>query len=79
MLKLVNSKWVKDISILNRDLRRVLVVDKDSEGFSMYPDNGIVIPEWNGDENDRALFDTIAFIDHLHSHDVKDIRKEIQI
>lgn len=40
-------RW-KDLSLLNRDLSRTLIVDNSPEVFLRQPDNGLVIASWEG-------------------------------
>jgi len=44
---------IKDLSYLNRDLSRVLIIDKNVDAFKLQPDNGIILPEFKGDSNDK--------------------------
>ncbi|XP_027563575.1 mitochondrial import inner membrane translocase subunit TIM50 [Neopelma chrysocephalum] len=53
---------VKDISCLNRDPARVVVVDCRRESFRLQPHNGLGLPRWDGASEDRALYDLAAFL-----------------
>jgi import inner membrane translocase subunit TIM50 len=51
------GKHVKDLSKLNRDLRKVVIVDDDPEAFQFQPENGIRIKPFRNakDKADRSL------------------------
>ena len=49
------SVYVKDLSKLGRDLKRMIIVDNVAQNFKRQPDNGIHIRSWFDDSNDKAL------------------------
>lgn len=49
------SKSIKDLETLGRDLKKTIIVDNISENFKRQPKNGIFIESWFGEENDQAL------------------------
>lgn len=51
-----HGKHVKDLTRLGRSLRRVIQIDHDADHLSMQPENGILIREYEGDEDDREMF-----------------------
>lgn len=52
----------QDISCLNRDPAKVVVVDCRREAFCLQPYNGLALPRWDGSSDDRALYDLTAFL-----------------
>ena len=54
-LSKINNAPVKDLSVLGRELNRVLIVDDRSSNFRMQPENGIKIKPWLGDPDDREF------------------------
>lgn len=52
----------QDISCLNRDPARVVVVDCKKEAFRLQPFNGVALRPWDGNSDDRALLDLSAFL-----------------
>lgn len=45
----------KDLSVLNRDLRKVILVDWSEDSASMNRENALILPKWEGDNTDRSL------------------------
>ena len=49
------SGFVKDLTILRRNLKDVLIVDNLATSFMKQKENGILIPSWYGDKSDTEL------------------------
>jgi TFIIF-interacting CTD phosphatase-like protein len=45
---------VKDLSLLGRDLSRVVIVDNDPVSFLRHPDNAVLIRSFRGTDEDAA-------------------------
>ena len=45
----------KDLSKLGRDLKNVIIIDNNSCNFGLQPKNGLLIRDFEGDENDDEL------------------------
>lgn len=54
--------YFQDISCLNRDPARVVVVDCKKEAFRLQPFNGVALRPWDGNSDDRVLLDLSAFL-----------------
>ena len=76
-LCLRNGELVKDLSYLNRDLKNVIIIDKSANMVRFQPDNAIILPEFKGDKNDKALIELIPFLEHLVKDRITDVREEI--
>ncbi|KAJ3296416.1 mitochondrial inner membrane protein required for protein import, partial [Blyttiomyces sp. JEL0837] len=63
--RLMGAKHVKDISCLNRDLGKVLILDTDAANFQLQPENGITVKAWKGEENDMELPKLMKFLEEL--------------
>jgi Dullard-like phosphatase family protein len=72
-----NGELVKDLTYLNRDLKNVIIIDKSAKMVRLQEDNAILLPEFTGAENDKALIELIPFLEHLVKDKVVDVRKEI--
>ncbi|XP_077645240.1 mitochondrial import inner membrane translocase subunit TIM50 [Lonchura striata] len=74
----MDGHHVKDISCLNRDPARVVVVDWRREAFRLQPYNGLALPRWDGGSEDRALYDLAAFLKTIALSGVEDVRAVLQ-
>ena len=57
--RVYKNMFVKDISIFQRHLSKVIIVDNSAESFILQPQNGILISSWIGDRKDTALLKEI--------------------
>ncbi len=53
----------QDLSYLNRDLSKVILVDTNPEHVALNPENAIVVPAWDGRPGDKGLVDLIPFLE----------------
>ena len=51
----MNNYYVKDLSLINRDLSKVIIIDNIEENYMLQPSNGLNILNFEGDENDSEL------------------------
>nr|KAF6408243.1 translocase of inner mitochondrial membrane 50 [Molossus molossus] len=68
----------QDISCLNRDPARVVVVDCKKEAFRLQPYNGVALRPWDGDSDDRVLLDLSAFLKTIALNGVEDVRTVLE-
>ncbi|CAD8181906.1 unnamed protein product [Paramecium pentaurelia] len=66
--------YIKDLSILNRSLAKVIIVDNMPENFQLQPENGIYIQSWFGDTKDKALKDLQPLLEQIAIKKCKDVR-----
>ena len=50
-----NGTFVKDLSKLGRDLRKVIIVDNSPSCYMLQPYNALAIPDWTGNLQDKEL------------------------
>ncbi|XP_053460825.1 mitochondrial import inner membrane translocase subunit TIM50 isoform X2 [Nycticebus coucang] len=74
----MDGHHVKDISCLNRDPARVVVVDCKKEAFSLQPYNGVALRPWDGNSDDRVLLDLSAFLKTIALNGVEDVRTVLE-
>lgn len=74
----VDGKLVKDLNHLNRDLRKVIVVDTNPDSFYLHPENGIQVQPWKGDPSDRELLGLIPFFEAIGIYNIDDVRTTIK-
>ena len=58
-----NNVYIKDFSYLGRPIKEVVYLDFTDETVPHHKLNAVVLPEWKGDMDDRALFDIIPFLE----------------
>uniref|UniRef100_A0A7E4V871 Mitochondrial import inner membrane translocase subunit TIM50 n=1 Tax=Panagrellus redivivus TaxID=6233 RepID=A0A7E4V871_PANRE len=76
--KYMNGHHVKDLSKLNRDLKKVIYIDFDPQSFQLNPENVLRVPKWDGDMEDTALLDLAELLKTIHLSDVEDVRPTLQ-
>jgi Dullard-like phosphatase family protein len=73
--RFLNGFLVKDLTVFQRDLSRVVLVDNLRESFMLQPSNGVQISTWVGDRNDETLLSEVLPFLRLCSvvYDVRDL------
>ncbi|XP_017054829.1 mitochondrial import inner membrane translocase subunit TIM50-C [Drosophila ficusphila] len=71
----VDGHHVKNLDNLNRDLRKVIVIDWDANATKMHPDNTFGLARWHGNDDDGQLLDLIAFLKIIAQNNVDDVRE----
>uniref|UniRef100_A0A3Q0QWW4 Mitochondrial import inner membrane translocase subunit TIM50 n=1 Tax=Amphilophus citrinellus TaxID=61819 RepID=A0A3Q0QWW4_AMPCI len=69
---------VKDVSCLNRDSSKVILVDCKREAFSLQPFNGLALKKWDGNSEDRTLYDLANFLKTIAMSGVEDVRSVLE-
>ncbi|XP_019409098.1 PREDICTED: carboxy-terminal domain RNA polymerase II polypeptide A small phosphatase 1 [Crocodylus porosus] len=59
------GNYVKDLSRLGRDLRRVLIVDNSPASYVFHPDNAVPVASWFDNMADTELRDLLPFFEGL--------------
>lgn len=68
--QLLDGQHIKNLNHLNRNLRRVIVIDWNRCAVPLHPDNIFAITRWVGNDDDVQLFDLAAFLGLIADHKV---------
>ncbi|KAM3567016.1 hypothetical protein ARSEF4850_000050 [Beauveria asiatica] len=76
--KFEDGEIVKDLSYLNRDLSKVIMIDTDAKLVRKQPENAIILPPWKGNSSDHGLVNLIPFLEYIHTMEYDDVRRVIK-
>eukprot|EP00871_Galdieria_phlegrea_P001938 jgi/Galph1/2745/GphlegSOOS_G1389.1 len=61
----VGNNFIKDISIIEPDLRKIVIVDNSPAAYALHEDNAIPIGTWWDDKEDDELLNLLPFLQAL--------------
>ena len=67
--------YIKDLKVINRNLKDMIIIDNNPESYLMNKENAIPILTWEDDENDNELIKLIPVLKYLA--EVNDVRTVI--
>ncbi|KAL7912591.1 HAD-like protein [Trichoderma velutinum] len=76
--KYEDGEIVKDLSYLNRDLSKVIILDTKASHVRKQPENAVILEPWKGDANDKELVALIPFLEYIHTMQYADVRKVLK-
>ncbi|ORX83011.1 NIF-domain-containing protein [Basidiobolus meristosporus CBS 931.73] len=74
----IDGDYVKDISRLNRDPSKVIIMDSNPKAYSLQPENAVAVKPWKGESGDNYLLSMIPFLESLVLMDIPDVRPVCQ-
>lgn len=72
--RFTDNTHVKDLSRLNRDLRKVILMDCDADAAMLQPRNSFIMKKWEGDTKDISLLELIPLFQTISMSNVDDVR-----
>lgn len=69
----IKGSYMKDLTIVERDLSKVCLVDNSPISYGLHQANGIPIEGWLNDPTDEGLLDLLPMLDSLRF--TKDVRR----
>ncbi|KAI9847710.1 MAG: mitochondrial inner membrane protein required for protein import [Sclerophora amabilis] len=69
-----DGEYIKDLSYLNRDLSKVILMDTVPSHAKLQPENSIILPKWRGDPQDKELVSYIPFLEYVATMGLTDTR-----
>ena len=77
---LINTAFVKDLNLLGRDVKDIIILDNNPTAYSLNHYNGFPIKSWFDDKNDNELLKICPILEFLsYVPDVRDYIKKIVI
>ncbi|GMM34372.1 protein translocase subunit [Saccharomycopsis crataegensis] len=72
--KLQDGKVIKDLSLMNRDMGKIVIMDPNPDHYSLQPENALPIKPWDGSPDD-TLIKYIPFLEYCAGlGGLKDVR-----
>ncbi|KAJ1665109.1 mitochondrial inner membrane protein required for protein import [Coemansia sp. RSA 1813] len=74
----IDGKNYKDLTTINRDMSRVIMIDVTPDSIKMQPDNVLMARPFHGDAKDNWIEQITEFLEYVHMMEPKDVRSWIK-
>lgn len=64
-----NGYYIKDLEIVNKSLKDVIIIDNSPSCYCLHPQNAIPIASWYDDSSDIELYNLLPLLNHLSKID----------
>ena len=71
---LYKNNLIKDVTLIGRDLSKIIIVDNNETCFELNTENGIKISSFYGDNNDNKLFELKNILKEIYFKNYNDVR-----
>ena len=61
----IKGNFVKDLSIFNKDLKDIIIIDNNPVSYALHKNNGIPILTWIDNPNDNELLKLIPILKYM--------------
>ncbi|KAI9821025.1 MAG: mitochondrial inner membrane protein required for protein import [Pycnora praestabilis] len=73
-----HGEYIKDLSYLNRDLSKVILIDTVPSHAKLQPENAIILSKWTGAPQDKELVSFIPFLEYIATMGLSDTREVLK-
>ena len=77
-IKVEKDKYIKNLNLLGRDLKNVIIIDNNPTSYILNVSNGLPISSWESCQSDNELIKLIPLLQFLSKNNVVDVRPIIQ-
>ncbi|KAL1633417.1 mitochondrial inner membrane protein required for protein import [Diplodia intermedia] len=77
-VKASSFQLLPDLSYLNRDLSKTIIIDTKAEHVKNQPENAIILPAWKGEKTDRGLVSLVPFLEYVATMGITDVRTALK-
>ena len=72
------NDFVKDISRIGREMKKIIIIDNMEQNFRLNKKNGIKIKAFYGDQNDKILFELCKILVMIVKQGYEDLTQALQ-
>ncbi|KAJ1819678.1 mitochondrial inner membrane protein required for protein import [Coemansia sp. RSA 2675] len=75
----IDGKNYKDLTTINRDMSKVIMIDISPDSLKMQPDNVLLARPFRGEPGDNWIEQITEFLEYIHMMEPKDVRPWIKV